>query len=83
MTKLKLPYFLVHHEKAGFFGKDRSAGKNRRQQGKRKTKFGMVWLRKETTGTSPEDPSRTAHHGHHSLTGSPGVTAGSTVHNTH
>ena len=31
----------AHHEKAGFFGKDNNAGKSRRQQEKRKTKYEM------------------------------------------
>lgn len=34
----------AHQEKAGFFGKDNNAGKNRKQQGKRKIKY-------ETGGT--------------------------------
>lgn len=31
----------MHHEKAGFLGKDNNVGKNRRQEEKRKTEYEM------------------------------------------
>ena len=40
--KIKQAFLLwAHYEKAGFFGKDNNAGKSRRQQEKRKTKYEM------------------------------------------
>lgn len=38
----------VHHEKAGLFGKDNTAGKHRRQQGRRKTKCETDGLHKRS-----------------------------------
>lgn len=46
ITKLKLPC-VGHTEKAGYFGKDNNAGKNRKQQEKSKAKHEMVDCIKE------------------------------------
>lgn len=39
-----------HHGKVRFFEKDNSAGKNRRQQQKKKSKYEMDWLHKRSHG---------------------------------
>ena len=46
----------AHSEKAGFFGKDNQAGKNRRQQEKRKTKYEVDRLQK---GSHRQESART------------------------
>lgn len=39
--KIEAVLFWAHREKAGFFGKDRNAGKNTKQREMRKTKYKM------------------------------------------
>lgn len=61
--------FHGHHEKAGFSGKNNNARKNRRQQGKRGTKYEMGRPSKEAIGMSLQGLGgllRTGHCGHHS-----------------
>lgn len=75
MEKLKLPTSAASCE-GRFFGEGNDAGKNRRQQEKRETKYQMIDSIREAIGTSAQALSRvvrTGYGGRHSFTGWSGV----------